>query len=93
MEYDSRWDMVYAAGASNTLTWLKTPTTELEIFGFATITAIATSTSITAYSTVVTPFSSLRLSAFNILVHLLCVLIFFQLARNPLEHALAGLVR
>ncbi len=40
----------------------KTLTTLLDMLGLAIITAIAISTSITAYSTVVTPFCLLRLA-------------------------------
>src|SRR5262249_27197545 len=41
----------------------KTLTTLLDMLGLATITAIAISTSITAYSTVVTPFCRLRFAS------------------------------
>jgi len=41
----------------------KTPTTLLDMLGSAIITAIAIRTSITAYSTVVTPFRRLRFAS------------------------------
>src|SRR3989442_1762946 len=60
---------------SRLVTVANTLTTADAIFGLAPMTAIAISTSITAYSTVVTAFSPLRLFiatiVLNILVHLL----------------------